>query len=49
MKLPDVMDADDWRIIVQGGILWVIIVSVVLSLAAIAGLAWAVFRLVGGV
>jgi hypothetical protein len=49
MKLPDIMDADDWRIIVQGGIYCCIIVSVVLAFAATAGLAWAVFRMVGGV
>lgn len=48
MKLPQVMDGDDWRIIAQGLIICVIMISVVLAFAATLGLAWAVFRLVGG-
>ena len=46
--MSDFIDADDRRILVQGALLCAILVLVVLALAATAGLAWTVFRLVGG-
>jgi len=46
--LSDFIDADDRRLIVQGVLLLFLAAIVLLALAATAGLAWSVFRLVGG-
>ena len=43
------IDADDVRLIVQSVILFVIAACAALGLAAVLGLAWMVFRIVGGV
>ena len=48
MKLPQVMDADDVSIIARGLILCVLAAAALLGLAATLGLAWVVFRVVGG-
>lgn len=42
------MDADDLGIIAKGTILFVMLAVVLLALAGVAGLAWTVFRLTGG-
>ena len=49
MKLPEVADADDLRIVIQGTILLGLLAAVVLALAATAGAAVQVFRAVGGI
>lgn len=48
MKLPSVIDADDVGIIARGVILAVLAVGGVLVVALALGLAWAVFRMAGG-
>lgn len=46
--MNEIIDQDDRRILVQGALLCAILIIVVLGLAATLGLAWTVFRLVGG-
>ena len=48
MKLPEVMDDDDWNAIAGGIIYFVLAVVALLGFAAAVGLAWVVFRLAGG-
>lgn len=48
MKLPEVMDADDWRLIAQGFLLSAMFAVGILASAATVALAWVVFRTVGG-
>ena len=47
--MSNFIDRDDLRLIVQSVILFVIAATAALGLAAVLGLAWMVFRIVGGV
>ena len=46
--MSEFIDADDRRILVQGVVWCAILVAVIIVLAATLGLAWTVFRLMGG-
>jgi hypothetical protein len=48
MKPPRLMDADDVGILARGVLLAALAAFALLALAGVAGLAWAVFRLAGG-
>jgi hypothetical protein len=48
MKLPQLMDADDYLILARGGILCVLALSLLVALAAAVGLAWLVFQWAAG-